>query len=83
MQNRITKQIIKYKNHSFGNTLLAAVCWLLGHKYKVTSRITKSISELQCPRCKKEFCINTTAQSLLPMDDELRSLHIDFLEANK
>jgi hypothetical protein len=57
------------------NRLLAAVCWLFGHRYKVTRRITKSIAELQCPRCKKEFGINTTAKALLPMDDELRSLH--------
>lgn len=58
-----------------GNTVLSAVCWVFGHKYKVTRRITKNIAELQCPRCKKEFGINTTTQALLPMDDELKSLH--------
>jgi hypothetical protein len=63
------------KTPTIANTVLAAVCWVFGHRYKVTRRITQSIAELQCPRCKKEFGINTTAQALLPMDDELRSLH--------
>jgi hypothetical protein len=67
------------KSSNSVNTLLAAVCFLFGHRYKVTRRITKSIAELQCLRCKKDFGINTSAQALLPMDDELRSLHRDLL----
>jgi len=69
------KQKLRTSSPTIANTVLAAVCLGFGHKYKVTRRITKSIAELQCPRCKKEFGINTTAQALLPMDDELRSLH--------
>jgi hypothetical protein len=77
VQKFIKQKTVYYmkKSSNSVNTLLAAVCWLFGHRYKVTRRITKSIAELQCPRCKKEFGINTSAQALLPMDDELRSLH--------
>ena len=55
------------------------ICLILGHKYKVTQRITKSISELQCKRCKMEFGMNTDTQSLLPLDNELRKLHKELI----
>ena len=60
---------------TFGNTMLAVVCFIFGHRYKVTKRVTKSIAELQCKRCKKEFGINTNCESLLPLDKELKELH--------
>lgn len=63
---------------TFGNTVLAVVCFIFGHRYKVTKRITKSIAELQCKRCKKEFGINTSCESLLPLDKELKELHKSF-----
>lgn len=63
---------------NFGNTMLAVVCSIFGHKYKVTKRITKSIAELQCKRCRKEFGINTSCESLLPLDEELKELHKSF-----
>ena len=50
-------------------------CIILGHKYKLKKRITKSISELICTRCKSEFGINTSIESLLPLDSELKTLH--------
>ena len=65
-------------NATIGNTVLAVVCFIFGHRYKVTKRITKSISELQCKRCKKEFGINTSCESLLPLDKELKELHNSF-----
>lgn len=70
-----TEAQIKHESPNIANVVLAAVCWVFGHRYKVTRRLTKSIAELQCPRCKKDFGINTTTQALLPMDDELKSLH--------
>lgn len=73
-----TKDKFKHKNPHFGNTVLDVVCFIFGHRYKVTKRITKSISELQCKRCKKEFGINTSCESLLPLDKELKELHKSF-----
>lgn len=53
------------------------LCAAFGHKYKLKRRITANISELICPRCKKEFGINCSTQSLLEMDDELKEMHED------
>ena len=51
------------------------LCYLFGHKYKMKRRITKSIAELQCIRCNKEFGINSTIKVVLELDKELKELH--------
>lgn len=51
------------------------LCYLFGHKYKMKRRITKSIAELQCIRCNKEFGINSTIKVVLELDEELKELH--------
>lgn len=56
-------------------TVVKIFCKIFGHNYKLKRRISKSIAELKCARCKSEFGINTSVQSLLPLDDELRQLH--------
>lgn len=55
------------------------LCRLFGHRYKVTKRISRSIAELKCKRCSCEFGINTDAQALLPLDNELRELHEELI----
>lgn len=56
-------------------TVMKIICKLFGHNYKLKRRISKSIAELECNRCKSEFGINTSIQSLMPLDDELKQLH--------
>lgn len=51
------------------------LCAVLGHKYRLKRRISISVAELKCERCRSEFGINTSVQSLLLLDDELRQLH--------
>ncbi len=57
------------------NGLLPAVCSIVGHRYKVTRRVARSIYELQCPRCKARFGMNTSVKALLPLNLELQELH--------
>ena len=59
------------------------MCRLFGHRYKHKRRITRSVHELTCARCKREFAINTDAKTVLPMDFELRELHRFLLEPSK
>jgi hypothetical protein len=63
---------------TFGNTMLSVVCKVFNHKYKHKRKITNTIHELKCSRCGKEFGINTSAKSLLPLDEELKELHNSF-----
>jgi hypothetical protein len=57
------------------------ICRLLGHRYRLTRRITHSIAELECKRCQSEFGINTDVRALVPLNDELRQLHRDLKKA--
>lgn len=59
-------------------TAIKIFCQIFGHKYMLKRRISKSIAELKCSRCKAEFGINTSNQSLLPLDNELKQLHSTF-----
>lgn len=77
-----SKGEITGKSHAFIKPVLAAVCYVVGHRYKLTRRISRSIAELRCPRCGEEFGINTDAHALLTLDDELRHLHTDMLLNN-
>lgn len=52
-----------------------AICFLFGHKYRLKRRISSTIREVKCIRCKSEFGMNDTTQSLLPLDNELKDLH--------
>lgn len=82
MLNVNSKGEIKASGHAFIKPMLAAVCYVAGHRYKVTRRISKRVAELICTRCDKEFGIHTGVPSLLPLDDELRQIHNDMLLNN-
>jgi hypothetical protein len=55
------------------------VCFFFGHKYRLKRKITRTIRELKCSRCGKEFGMNDDTQSVLPMDFELTELHNEIL----
>lgn len=56
------------------------LCGLFGHKYTRKRRVTYTITELYCIRCKKEFAIHYMVGTILPLDDELRKLHSEIQE---
>lgn len=47
------------------------ICWILGHKYFVVKIFSKEHRKLQCYRCKKQFGMHDSTQSLFPWDAEL------------
>jgi hypothetical protein len=63
----------------FLEMLHTVLCCLIGHKYRYTRLINHNISELQCPRCGKEFAMHTDAEMLLPLDKDLTKLHNEIL----
>lgn len=58
-----------------------AMCRLFGHCYKFLRQVTPSICEVKCARCEKEFGMNHDVRVLLPMDDELKQIHEEYLKA--
>lgn len=57
----------------------AVMCRLFGHDYKLLRKISPTIRELKCGRCKQEFGMNDNVQALLPLDDELLDCHATLL----
>ena len=55
------------------------ICFLFGHKYRLKRTITKDIRELNCKRCSKDFAMCDWTKSVLPLDNELKQLHEEFL----
>jgi len=53
------------------------ICFLFGHQYRLKQHITKSIREVKCTRCKKEWGMEDRTQSFIPLDAELIALHKD------
>jgi hypothetical protein len=51
------------------------MCRLFGHDYKLLRKISPTIREVKCGRCKQEFGMNDSVKGLLPLDDELRDYH--------
>jgi phage FluMu protein Com len=51
------------------------ICKISGHKYKLLRKISNTIVEVKCDRCKNEFGMNSDAQTILPLDGELKTLH--------
>ena len=60
--------------------LSETLCFVFGHNYILKRKITRSIREVACVYCEKEFAMNDELQTLLPLDDEFRRLHNDILE---
>lgn len=57
------------------------LCRLFGHRYRFLRQITPSICEVKCERCKSEFGMNHTVRVLLPLDDELKQMHEEYLKS--
>jgi hypothetical protein len=51
------------------------ICKIFGHKYKLHRKITSSIREVKCTRCKQLFGMNDDIQTILPLDWELKFAH--------
>ena len=58
----------------------AFMCRLFGYDYSLLRKISATIREVKCGRCKQEFGMNDNVQALLPMDDELHECHNILLE---
>lgn len=50
-------------------------CAIVGHKYALIRTITYSVREVKCKRCHAEFGMNDEAESILPLDADLRAAH--------
>ena len=59
------------------------ICKILGHKYKLLRKISNTIVEVKCDRCKSEFGMNSDIESILPLDGELKTLHSFLLTEQK
>jgi uncharacterized protein YbaR (Trm112 family) len=59
------------------------ICYLFGHQYRISRRITSEITELFCYRCKNQFAIHTGVKTLLPLDMELFEMHNEILMCKK
>jgi hypothetical protein len=55
--------------------MIAIICTLLGHKYKLLRRITGTVRECVCERCGQEFGISDEVRSVIPLDSDLREQH--------
>jgi len=53
--------------------MIKALCWILGHKYKVCKKIG-SVGNyeylLKCTCCNEFFLMNTFVKAVLPVDDD-------------
>lgn len=56
------------------------ICYVFGHKYKVLRRITNTIRELKCERCRKEFAMNDDVRCVLPLSIDLKEANDYMLE---
>lgn len=59
------------------------LCQLFGHRYRIKRKITPSIREVICTRCKAEFAMDDRAETLLPLDDEFRAMHDTLLDLHQ
>lgn len=48
---------------------------VFGHKYRLFRKVTDSIREVECKRCKEQFGMHDVVKVLVPLDDELRHAH--------
>lgn len=55
------------------------ICFLFGHRYKLFMKITKSIDEVHCSRCRKQFSLHHDLKTILPLDKELIDFHNDII----
>jgi Prophage protein (DUF1660) len=51
------------------------ICFIFGHQYRLLRKITDATREVKCKRCKVEFGMNDTTQSIFEMDEDLRIAH--------
>lgn len=72
-------RLITEKRNAFLTYLLDIRCAIFHHDLKVTRRISKTVGELYCCRCKREFAINTEVKAFIPLCDEIRALHDSML----
>lgn len=56
------------------------ICKLFGHKYRLHRKITNTIREVGCKRCKQLFAMNDSVKALVPMDGEFLNLHEEILQ---
>jgi hypothetical protein len=56
------------------------LCFVFGHKYRIKRKITSTIRELKCSRCKEEFAMSDDSQCVLSLDDEFRELNDELQE---
>lgn len=56
------------------------ICFLFGHRYEISRRITNTTRELKCLRCKREFGTNDDAEVLLPLTIGLREANNNMMD---
>ena len=61
-------------------TINKILCFVFGHKYRIKRKITSTIRELKCSRCKEEFAMSDDSQCVLSLDDEFRELNDELQE---
>jgi hypothetical protein len=51
------------------------ICRIFGHRYRLLRKVTHSIREIECKRCKAQFGMSDEHRAILPLDSELRRAH--------
>ena len=57
------------------------LCILFGHKYRLHRKVTLSIRELKCKRCKSLFAMSDDVYTVLPLSADLKRMHDDLIQS--
>lgn len=53
-------------------------CFIFGHDYFLIQRMTEWSRRIGCRRCEKTFGMNDNVRCVIPWDDELAALYVNF-----
>ena len=51
------------------------VCFVLGHKYHVIQRFSKTSRRVECLRCKADWGMNDSVRVIIPWSGELEEMY--------
>ena len=54
--------------------LIAAMCKLFGHKYRITKQYASNLKEFECTKCKKQFTLDRSGH-YIPLTPKLKKVN--------